>query len=296
VSTLGLRPTSVRAGEAIAEAVRAISARPARSVLTASGTVIGMAALVATISLTATARAQIADVFAALHVGEIGVTALTDGAGPPFEWRGLDTLRSRPDVHRAGILHGFDEAARLQVSRHAEGRWVTPYALDGDVLEVVDPTFAWGGLDRGSPGAGRTVLVARSVAEAIGVTTPSPGQTVLVNGYAFALGGVFRDVAVHNELLLGLVLSPEDAAAIGLGTADSPPTPCRSSRRQEPRDGSQPTSRTCCRRTRPTRCSSGKRPPPRDSARRSTPRSAGCSCSSRSSHWGSAGSASLRPP
>lgn len=216
-----LRPTSFPPREIVGAALRAMVARPARSLLTASGTVIGMAALVATISLTATAQQQITEAFAALEINEISVTVVApEGRGPSFATALVELLQGRADVAAAGVFQAVEGSVHVQISPFSQGRMVGLYSLDEHVLRVVAPQFSWGGNDFSSD-RGRVALLADSAARSLGLTEPAPGQTLLVNGHTFSLGGIIHDVAVHNELLLGIAVPPQDAVAIGLGPMDS---------------------------------------------------------------------------
>lgn len=219
-----LEGTRFRAVDVGRSAAHALAARPGRSLLTASGTVLGIAALVATISLTATARQQIADAFAALQQDELGARSVPNTSEPSaiaFEGAPLERLRRRPDVHRAGILHAFESPVNVALTPHAEGRWVVPVAVDEHLMEVIAPSDAFGRITTSRWGEGGLVLLARPVADALGLSAPAPGQAILVKGQPLALGGIFEDVAVRNELLLSVVVDPQTAANLDLGPIDT---------------------------------------------------------------------------
>src|SRR5438046_3029055 len=125
----------------VAEALASLTARPGRAVLTALGTVMGVAALVATLGLSKTAGNQIVGRFDALAATDIVVTPKAAAAGRVSAGSGLPwdaearaarlngvvaagTLPGRGrDPHRRRRTHRRPAAAGPQPHRHrsAEG-------------------------------------------------------------------------------------------------------------------------------------------------------------------------------
>lgn len=212
-----LRPTRLRVNDVLGAALRMIAARPARALLTAAGTVVGTAALVATISLTATAQRQIADAFAALEVNEVLVTAPDDGVGRALIGPGdIRRMSSRADVREAGTFQQMDAPIALGTSIYASTRDVTLQVVDPALMPILAPTFVWGrGYDaRAERGTDRIVLLPDGLARELGLHRPRPGATVVLGGHTFAVGGVYRDVATHNELLLSPMIPPSAASRL----------------------------------------------------------------------------------
>ena len=91
------RPSGMWASDLLAEAVAGLFARPVRMVLTVLGTVIGLAALVATIGLSRSAANQIVGRF-----DELAATEITVSAKPADEGARSTTCPGTPRSGSAG--------------------------------------------------------------------------------------------------------------------------------------------------------------------------------------------------
>jgi putative ABC transport system permease protein len=219
---LAAPPTRLRLADAIRSTLDAISARPGRSVLTASGTVLGMAALVASIGLTATARYQISDAFDSVTLDELKVRAIDSGSSTePFAGSALRRLAERADVKAVGVLHTAERPVAIAVSTHHPPQTVVPSVVDAEMLKVVQPTLRNSGVRTHRWGDGGSVLLSRSVADTLPVSQPLPSQVVFVAGRPMAVAGVFDDVTSHSGLLLGVIIDPRAAEAIGIPWRDT---------------------------------------------------------------------------
>lgn len=214
-------PTTLGVMDVLRQAVRATTSRPLRAVLTASGTVVGVATLVATLSLTETARNQIADVFAALQLNELGVTvADTETTNQVIDASTLHEMRGRPDVEAAGILHGYEGGRPVSPSRHRPPVSMAVNTVDPTLLDVVAPRFRWGDATGFGNGA-RIALLSMAAAERLGMDQLDVPRSILLNGHFFLVAGVVTDVQVHSELLLGIIVDPRSAQDAGLGVAET---------------------------------------------------------------------------
>src|SRR3954451_12959723 len=97
----------------VEEALASLTARPGRAVLTALGTVLGVAALVATLGLSKTAGNQIVGRFDALAATDIVVAPKTAGAGRAgggnlLPWDAEERARRLNGVVSAGTLTDVD--------------------------------------------------------------------------------------------------------------------------------------------------------------------------------------------
>ncbi|MDQ4096672.1 MAG: ABC transporter permease, partial [Actinomycetota bacterium] len=102
----------------MAEALASLLARPGRAVLTALGTVLGVAALVATLGLSKTAGNQIVGRFDELAATDIVVTPKAGRAGAPgasdvIPWDAEDRVARLNGVKAVGTLSDVDLKGQL---------------------------------------------------------------------------------------------------------------------------------------------------------------------------------------
>jgi putative ABC transport system permease protein len=219
-------PTGTRVdavADAVADAWQGVSRRRLRSALTATGTVAGVAALVAILGLTATIQVQIGGRFNLISATQVGVT-VPDGPVPLTERQVVDRVTRLNGVESAGLFSAVDGAAteNLPVSRIRGDRAgaVTPriVAASADGLATRRPRVLAGRLPaRWQYAAGADVaVVGEALAGDLGVDL-SPGRSaVSVGGRSVAVVGIVTDADARTDLALSLILPPDLVAALGL--------------------------------------------------------------------------------
>ncbi|ETA66553.1 ABC transporter permease [Haloechinothrix halophila] len=209
------------------ESLLSIGGQPARSLLTAIGTVLGAAAFVATLGLSSTMSQQVSSTFDLQRATEVTVRAATEaerGAAGADGNRGTVASWLREDaMRRLGTLAGVESAGRrvrlseTVINRFAEpGSVVTSAAVtgvDSGALAGIDPRVVHGrtfGAFHDRTGA-PVVMLSGSVARELGVSRA--GMSVFINSRAFTVVGIFDDVASRPETLLSVVM-PFEAARL----------------------------------------------------------------------------------
>ena len=207
------------------DATAAVAARGARSALTALGTLLGVAALVATLGLGTTAASQIVERFDELAATSVQLEA-------PDRTVGRQQARvSLPDdsVARVTRLRGVTAAATLtevalddpDVRRDVEDarpRLLRVQAVDGDLLGAFGATLSHGvALDGAHQQRGdRVALLGARAAEDLEVTGTRSGPTVVLDGQAFTVIGII-DSTQRAPALLSSVVVPQSTAVDRLG-------------------------------------------------------------------------------
>jgi len=215
----------------VGEALASLTARPGRAVLTALGTVLGVAALVATLGLSKTAGNQIVGRFDALAATDIVVTpkaaaAGRAAAGSGLPWDAEARVTRLNGVVAAGTLSDVDLRGELVRSvpvndplSQTEFQLPVKAASPG-LFRAVRVQLAAGRLpDAGhSARADRVALVGANIAEQLHVTRIDDQPAVFLGERLYTVVGVISGVA-RQASLLGSVVIPEGTATRDFGLA-----------------------------------------------------------------------------
>jgi macrolide transport system ATP-binding/permease protein len=219
----------------LGEALASLTARPGRAVLTALGTVMGVAALVATLGLSKTAGNQIVGRFDALAATDIVVTPkaaatgrATTGSGLPWDAEARVTRLN--GVVAAGSLSDVDLRGDLIRSVPvndpvAQTEFQLPVkAASPGLFQAVRAQLSAGRLpDAGhSARADRVAVVGANVAEQLHVTRIDDQPAIFLGDRLYVVIGVISGVARQSSLL-GSIVIPEGTAGrdFGLGAPGS---------------------------------------------------------------------------
>ncbi|HEV7534076.1 MAG TPA: ABC transporter permease [Acidimicrobiia bacterium] len=230
----GLKP-HLDGRDLLGEALASLTARPGRAVLTALGTVMGVAALVATLGLSKTAGNQIVGRFDALAATDIVVTPkaaatgrASTGAGLP--WDAEARAARLNGVVAAGTLSDVDLRGDLIRSVPvndpvAQTEFQLPVkAASPGLFGAVRAQLSTGRLpDAGhSARADRVAVVGENVAEQLHVTRIDDQPAIFLGDRLYVVIGVISDVARQSSLL-GSIVIPEGTAGrdFGLGAPSS---------------------------------------------------------------------------
>jgi hypothetical protein len=213
----------------VGEALASLTARPGRAVLTALGTVLGVAALVATLGLSKTAGNQIVGRFDALAATDIVVApkAASAGrvsAGQVLPWDGESRAARLNGVVAAGTLSDVDLRGDLVRSVPvndpvAQTEFQLPVkAASPGLFAAVRARLAAGRLpDAGHSARGdRVAVVGANVAEQLHVTRVEDQPAILLGDRLYTVVGIISGVS-RQASLLGSVVIPEGTAARDFG-------------------------------------------------------------------------------
>ncbi len=205
------------AAETLREAASGVTARPARSALTALGTVLGIAALVATIGLASTAGAQILnrlDVLAATDV----VVEPRPGEPDVLRWDAVDEIERLNGVESAAFVSDLvDEAGAARTAS-------TVGVTDADVGVVAVSPSVWRTVDA-ELGAGRllgradetlelpTAVVGDGAARRLGIFDVSGSPVIFVDGRPVTVVGIVTATRRRPELLNSVIVTNAFARA-----------------------------------------------------------------------------------
>lgn len=206
----------VRLAVLFQEAIAGLVQRPGRSVLTALGTVIGVAVLVVVLGLTTSVSVQVTAQFNLVEATEVRVTRAE---------------RSRPRVasldfpidaaERATRINGVRSAGlqwelKQRAAKPPETRDARSIAASAGTFEVAGATFSQGrGFDAGHEQRGaRVAVIGSGAARDLRIDDLSRGPAVVIDGVPFTVIGIIDDTKRLPELLAGVVIPTRTAQAL----------------------------------------------------------------------------------
>ncbi|WP_035283821.1 ABC transporter permease [Actinokineospora spheciospongiae] len=230
LKSLGLVPARLRLGDLAMEALHSVTGHPARSLLTAFGTVLGAAAFVATLGISSTISGQVSESFDVRRATEVTVAPASSGTGAERAHRDEQPdWQSDAALDRLNRLNGVESAGRrlllpeLAVSRSFsldEGAPTRVMGVDAGALRVIEPHIVLGrGFDGFHHSSGQPVaLLPIGTAERLAIDRV--GVAVFINDRSYIVIGVFDDVESKPETLAGVVVPYSSAARLADGMPD----------------------------------------------------------------------------
>jgi putative ABC transport system permease protein len=243
---LGSSVLSVR--DALAVGALGLFGRRGRSVLTALGISIGIAAIVAVVGISASSRANVLRVLDRLGTNYLTVTPGKslggDGTATPGQSPGGDGTATLPP-ESAGRLSMLDDVravsstAAVDVTVRRSDRLpatntkgTVVLAADADLLDTLNGEVAVGHWLDATPAGYPAVVLGKTAAQLQGVDLTRGDQMVWLGDQWFAVVGVLEEMPLAAELDTAALIAPQ-VAAEKFGYQGSPTT---SYLRADPRD------------------------------------------------------------
>ncbi|NEA43591.1 ABC transporter permease [Streptomyces sp. SID11385] len=199
--------------------------RPARSALTALGTVLGVGTFVAILGLTATTSSQIDARFSVLTATEVTVedigTQQNEFAGLAFPEDADRRVERLAGVEHAGVYWTVDTRAgdaTVRTSRVAgqQGERADIVAASPGMLRAAVPHLKEGRLydAYAERTAQPVVVIGDGMAERLGITTLATRPALFIGDRPFTVIGIVDDVRRNADLLLSVVVPRASAERI----------------------------------------------------------------------------------
>ena len=232
-----LQPTRLRLSDLIGESSAGILQRPARTVLTALGTTLGVGAFVAILGLTSTASGQISADFSVLAATQVTI----NDAAPTNAFPAADDPESTNFPADAdavvGRLNGVVHAGRTWAVAGAPQPVSTTFASTDSQLQIPIDAGSVGYLQSLDPTVGSGVLLdtfheqshakvavlGAAAAQQLGITTTLSAPAIFVDGTPFIVIGIISDVRREPAALLSIFIPTTTAIDVfGQPTSASP--------------------------------------------------------------------------
>lgn len=208
----------LRRGDLFGEALAAVVQRPARSVLTVLGTVLGVGAFVAIVGLTDTASAQISSSFNVLDATTVSVSA---PAARTFPMNADETVDGLRGVRSSGVWWQLDlskpvvspVAGVVPGSSHDIGQTTGIFAVSPGFFAAAQAKATSGVFfNRFDSRTKQPVCVlGLALARQLGLQAHGPSSTLYINDLPFTVLGVMSATDDEPNMLLGALL-PEGTA------------------------------------------------------------------------------------
>lgn len=209
----------------LSETAVALTARPARTVLTALGTVLGVGALVTTLGLAKTAGNQIVSRFDELEATEVVVSPESTGFGDSsrslnvIPWDAEERMERLNGVVAAGTVSAVDVGDKLArsvpvVDPQGQTEFQIPVlaASPGLFQAVRASLFTGRFFDEGhEERADPVAVLGPAAAQRLNVTRIDNLPVIFVGDEAFAVVGILADTARRPDLL-GAIIVPNQVA------------------------------------------------------------------------------------
>lgn len=215
--------------DVLGQAVSTPLSRPGRSLLTTLGTVLGVALLVASLGLTASAGARINRRFDALLSTEVQARA-SDNRMPLTEHEAA-RARALRGVLGAGLVRTLPDTILATLRRPQSASADSAAGVDSPqvmgisagVLTIMHPRFSRGrGFDAAQESHhAHVALVGSAAAEMLGLDSGQLPSTIYVDGAPFLLEGELAGVRSQDAALLSVVI-PDATASDLFASVDAP--------------------------------------------------------------------------
>lgn len=214
--------SGMRVRDVVNESVAGLFARPGRTVLTVLGTVIGLAALVATMGLSRTAGNRIVGRFDELAATEIVVSPRPSASGPAaaaMPWDAPERINRLNGIVAVGNLSVVDVGTRLVAStpvrdpQNQSAFNLTVSAASPGLFAAVRAELRTGALIDAAHSMRheRVAVLGPNAAERLGITRVDQLPAITIGDDVYLVIGILDGVARQPDLL-GAVIIPEGTA------------------------------------------------------------------------------------
>jgi putative ABC transport system permease protein len=221
-----VEPSRMRPRDLLGEATAGVLQRPARSVLTMLGTILGIGAFVTILGLTATTSGQIDKRFTVLSATEVTVDDVGTGdpADDPPSFTGDADARVEAIT---GVVHAgqwwtvpvrnprLSAAPELSATAGTTGSGIAFQAADPQALLAMHPVMRAGRVYDGfhQQRAERVAVLGAGAAQRLGITRLDAQPAVFVDGTAYTVIGIIADLQRKPEFLLSVIIPTSTALA-----------------------------------------------------------------------------------
>ncbi|MFZ3558544.1 MULTISPECIES: ABC transporter permease [unclassified Streptomyces] len=210
----------------LGESVAGMLQRPARSALTALGTVLGVGTFVAILGLTATTSSQIDERFNILTATEVDIEDIgieqNEFVRLAFPGDSDARVERLPGVEHAGVYWTVDTRSTDATIRSspvgdaASGERADIVAASPGVIEAAVPHVAQGRVydAYAERTAQPVVMIGAGMASRLGITTLETHPAIFIGDQPFTVVGIIDDVKRKADLLLSVVVPRSTAVKL----------------------------------------------------------------------------------
>ncbi len=220
-----LRRTTISVMDLIRDIVRTVNRRPARTIMTSFGTILGVATAVATVGLVQSTQATVSKAFNAQLATQLTFVDSSPAANPPvLTSTAVSNLVRLNGVVAAGLLWQVDGGQPISVSTSSssdatgDGELQMPVtAVTSGALRTMDATVSMGRLFDRSDQADRAAVALLGVpaAKELGIANVDPGPMIFVGSQSFTVIGIVSSANQQNQALAGVFIPTAFSVDVG---------------------------------------------------------------------------------
>ncbi len=217
-----LGPSRLRPGDVVAVGASGLTTRKTRTVLSALGIALGIAAMVGVLGISESSRADLRDQITALGTNLLTVTP-TGGFGGGD---GALPAEAQAKVSRIGPVERVADVVELDVAvlrndlvNENETGGITAMAAHLDLLTTLNGELAFGSWLTEASAAVPTVVLGSVAAERLGVIEVDQGMMLLIGGEWFTVIGVLEPFPLAPDLDRGALVGQPIAESLVVGAA-----------------------------------------------------------------------------
>ena len=201
---LALAPTRLRPGDIVGQGFVGLRSKRLRTLLTAVGITIGIAAMVSVVGISTSSRADLLAELDALGTNLLQVEPHSDMFGDATELpvTAPDMIRRIPAVESAAATRGVDGVTvrRSNYIPADESGGIAVLATEPNLLETLDGTLAHGTFLNDATGSYPSVVLGSVAAERLGIADLDGDPLVLVGGTWFKVIGILDPVPLAPDI------------------------------------------------------------------------------------------------
>ncbi|MFZ0324789.1 MAG: ABC transporter permease [Actinomycetes bacterium] len=196
-------PSHVRPGDMVGLAVVGLRSRRTRTLLTAAGIAVGIAALVAVLGISASSRADLLDRLDALGTNRLQVQAgnSVGGGSAALDDDAISMIRRIGPVESAsGVTSVSGTVRRSPYVDAGEGGGIGIEATDPGLLRALGGSMAAGRFLDGAGAKVTTVVLGSDAATTLGVTDLRGDPMVYLDDMWFTVTGIMKPIPLFSNL------------------------------------------------------------------------------------------------
>lgn len=213
LTQMGIGRSRLGFRDLLRESAVTVGRRPLRTLLTGTGTILGVGAVVTTLGLSSTAAHQVSSTFDVIRATEVVVEdARPDQSDPAFP-DNVDTRLARLDgVRAAGVIWTLAERSVSTNPRwdptSPSGAPVSIVAASPGALRALHPRVSAGRLYDSfhQERAERVALLGAAAAQRLGITRVDDAPAVFVGDTALTVIGIIEDVDRYAQALRAVIV------------------------------------------------------------------------------------------
>lgn len=209
--------------DGLRESAFGVLRRPTRTLLTALGTALGVASIVATIGLSQSARGAVSSAFNAQLATQVTFVDVDGSSSTVLTQHSEKAIERIRGVVHAGFISELNNGQPISINKSPSPSAGTEESF---ALQITEATPGALETMHASVSSGRlydigfekrhemVALIGSDAAEELGIAQISDGPAVFVNSIPLTIIGIVNQVSQQNQVLDGLIVPPDEGQIV----------------------------------------------------------------------------------